>query len=180
MLLSLIRKIAAYDEEIQHLYEEMEQQIKKEKEQFLLKVSVSLLLWAWILLPLPVVLYSFCMWNESPQNVFHKRIRKNIIYLTATFVLIQALQLQTKWLFGWEEHWCPVLSGWHTVAAVNWKLKVNGTTASLYYQCCYRSNFWSQLGKMLFEVVESDTNPVEFCSLCFWGGDKFSLKNSKR
>lgn len=38
------RKIAAYDEEIQHLYEEMEQQIKKEKEQFLLKVSVSLLL----------------------------------------------------------------------------------------------------------------------------------------
>lgn len=61
MLLSLIRKIAAYDEEIQHLYEEMEQQIKKEKEQFLLKVSVSLLLWAWILLPLPVVLYSFCM-----------------------------------------------------------------------------------------------------------------------
>ncbi|KAF1410815.1 EF-hand calcium-binding domain-containing protein 4B, partial [Spheniscus humboldti] len=31
------KKIAAYDEEIQHLYEEMEQQIKKEKEQFLLK-----------------------------------------------------------------------------------------------------------------------------------------------
>ncbi|ELR47996.1 EF-hand calcium-binding domain-containing protein 4B [Bos mutus] len=33
----LCRKIAAYDEEIQHLYEEMEQQIKTEKEQFLLK-----------------------------------------------------------------------------------------------------------------------------------------------
>ncbi|KAK1208914.1 EFC4B protein, partial [Pygoscelis papua] len=33
----LFKKIAAYDEEIQHLYEEMEQQIKKEKEQFLLK-----------------------------------------------------------------------------------------------------------------------------------------------
>lgn len=42
VFLSLIRKIAAYDEEIQRLYEEMEQQIKKEKEQFLLKVSVSL------------------------------------------------------------------------------------------------------------------------------------------
>jgi hypothetical protein len=36
----LCRKIAAYDEEIQHLYEEMEQQIKSEREQFLLKVSV--------------------------------------------------------------------------------------------------------------------------------------------
>lgn len=34
---ALKRKIAAYDEEIQHLYEEMEQQIKSEKEQFLLK-----------------------------------------------------------------------------------------------------------------------------------------------
>ncbi|XP_017401550.1 EF-hand calcium-binding domain-containing protein 4B isoform X1 [Cebus imitator] len=34
---ALKRKIAAYDEEIQHLYEEMEQQIKDEKEQFLLK-----------------------------------------------------------------------------------------------------------------------------------------------
>ncbi|NXO03353.1 EFC4B protein, partial [Rhinopomastus cyanomelas] len=34
---ALRKKIAAYDEEIQHLYEEMEQQIKKEKEQFLLK-----------------------------------------------------------------------------------------------------------------------------------------------
>ncbi|NWX49612.1 EFC4B protein, partial [Steatornis caripensis] len=34
---TLKKKIAAYDEEIQHLYEEMEQQIKKEKEQFLLK-----------------------------------------------------------------------------------------------------------------------------------------------
>ncbi|XP_051499348.1 EF-hand calcium-binding domain-containing protein 4B [Apus apus] len=34
---ALKKKIAAYDEEIQHLYEEMEQQIKKEKEQFLLK-----------------------------------------------------------------------------------------------------------------------------------------------
>ncbi|KAM9245530.1 LOW QUALITY PROTEIN: EF-hand calcium-binding domain-containing protein 4B [Leptosomus discolor] len=33
------RKIAACDEEIQHLYEEMEQQIKKEKERFLLKLS---------------------------------------------------------------------------------------------------------------------------------------------
>uniref|UniRef100_A0A8C0PTG0 Calcium release activated channel regulator 2A n=1 Tax=Canis lupus familiaris TaxID=9615 RepID=A0A8C0PTG0_CANLF len=33
----LEEKIAAYDEEIQHLYEEMEQQIKHEKEQFLLK-----------------------------------------------------------------------------------------------------------------------------------------------
>uniref|UniRef100_A0A670I0A2 Calcium release activated channel regulator 2A n=1 Tax=Podarcis muralis TaxID=64176 RepID=A0A670I0A2_PODMU len=33
----LNRKIAAYDEEIQHLYEEMEQQIKNEKEKFLLK-----------------------------------------------------------------------------------------------------------------------------------------------
>ncbi|NXW62480.1 EFC4B protein, partial [Eurystomus gularis] len=33
----LKKKIAAYDEEIQHLYEEMEQQIRKEKEQFLLK-----------------------------------------------------------------------------------------------------------------------------------------------
>ncbi|XP_058511839.1 EF-hand calcium-binding domain-containing protein 4B [Ochotona princeps] len=33
----LQKKIAAYDEEIQHLYEEMEQQIKSEKEQFLLK-----------------------------------------------------------------------------------------------------------------------------------------------
>ena len=179
MLLSLIRKIAAYDEEIQHLYEEMEQQIKKEKEQFLLKVSVSLLLWAWILLPLPVVLYSFWVWNESPQNVFHNRIRKNIIYLTATFVLIQALQLQTKWLVGWEDHQCPVLSGWHTVAA-GILLKVNWTTASLYYRCCYRYNFWSQLGKMLFEVVQSSTNPVEFCSLCFWRGDKFSLKSNKR
>nr|XP_011743779.1 EF-hand calcium-binding domain-containing protein 4B isoform X3 [Macaca nemestrina] len=37
---ALKRKIAAYDEEIQHLYEEMEQQIKSEKEQFLLKGSV--------------------------------------------------------------------------------------------------------------------------------------------
>lgn len=36
----LCRKITAYDEEIQHLYEEMEQQIKSEKEQFLLKVRV--------------------------------------------------------------------------------------------------------------------------------------------
>ncbi|XP_063004676.1 EF-hand calcium-binding domain-containing protein 4B isoform X2 [Melospiza melodia melodia] len=34
---ALKKKIAAYDEEIQHLYEEMEQQIKKEKELFLLK-----------------------------------------------------------------------------------------------------------------------------------------------
>uniref|UniRef100_A0A8C0PXR9 Calcium release activated channel regulator 2A n=1 Tax=Canis lupus familiaris TaxID=9615 RepID=A0A8C0PXR9_CANLF len=34
---ALKKKIAAYDEEIQHLYEEMEQQIKHEKEQFLLK-----------------------------------------------------------------------------------------------------------------------------------------------
>ncbi|XP_062427061.1 EF-hand calcium-binding domain-containing protein 4B [Rhea pennata] len=34
---ALKKKIAAYDEEIQHLYEEMEQQIKKEKEQFILK-----------------------------------------------------------------------------------------------------------------------------------------------
>ncbi|KAM7031993.1 EF-hand calcium-binding domain-containing protein 4B [Passerculus sandwichensis] len=34
---ALKKKIAAYDEEIQHLYEEMELQIKKEKEQFLLK-----------------------------------------------------------------------------------------------------------------------------------------------
>ncbi|XP_064319611.1 EF-hand calcium-binding domain-containing protein 4B isoform X2 [Phalacrocorax carbo] len=34
---ALKKKIAAYGEEIQHLYEEMEQQIKKEKEQFLLK-----------------------------------------------------------------------------------------------------------------------------------------------
>ncbi|KFZ68149.1 EF-hand calcium-binding domain-containing protein 4B, partial [Podiceps cristatus] len=34
---ALKKKIAAYDEEIQNLYEEMEQQIKKEKEQFLLK-----------------------------------------------------------------------------------------------------------------------------------------------
>ncbi|XP_014403848.1 PREDICTED: EF-hand calcium-binding domain-containing protein 4B isoform X2 [Myotis brandtii] len=34
---ALRRKIAAYDEEIQHLYEEMEQQIKSEKERFLLK-----------------------------------------------------------------------------------------------------------------------------------------------
>ncbi|KFV92815.1 EF-hand calcium-binding domain-containing protein 4B, partial [Eurypyga helias] len=33
----LERKIAAYDEEIKHLCEEMEQQIKKEKKQFLLK-----------------------------------------------------------------------------------------------------------------------------------------------
>ncbi|KFV64413.1 EF-hand calcium-binding domain-containing protein 4B, partial [Dryobates pubescens] len=33
----LKKRIAAYDEEIQHLYEEVEQQIKKEKEQFLLK-----------------------------------------------------------------------------------------------------------------------------------------------
>ncbi|NWH57418.1 EFC4B protein, partial [Geococcyx californianus] len=34
---ALKKKIAAYDEEIQYLYEEMEQQIQKEKEQFLLK-----------------------------------------------------------------------------------------------------------------------------------------------
>ncbi|XP_036156354.1 EF-hand calcium-binding domain-containing protein 4B isoform X3 [Myotis myotis] len=34
---ALRKKIAAYDEEIQHLYEEMEQQIKSEKERFLLK-----------------------------------------------------------------------------------------------------------------------------------------------
>ncbi|XP_054941399.1 EF-hand calcium-binding domain-containing protein 4B isoform X2 [Physeter macrocephalus] len=34
---ALQKKIAAYDEEIQHLYEEMEQQITNEKEQFLLK-----------------------------------------------------------------------------------------------------------------------------------------------
>ncbi|NXW91575.1 EFC4B protein, partial [Alopecoenas beccarii] len=34
---TLKKKIAGYDEEIQLLYEEMEQQIKKEKEQFLLK-----------------------------------------------------------------------------------------------------------------------------------------------
>ncbi|XP_040497988.1 EF-hand calcium-binding domain-containing protein 4B isoform X3 [Ursus maritimus] len=34
---ALKKKIVAYDEEIQHLYEEMEQQIKHEKEQFLLK-----------------------------------------------------------------------------------------------------------------------------------------------
>ncbi|KAG5212640.1 hypothetical protein JEQ12_015069 [Ovis aries] len=34
---ALKKKIAAYDEEIRHLYEEMEQQIKTEKEQFLLK-----------------------------------------------------------------------------------------------------------------------------------------------
>uniref|UniRef100_A0A9L0SBF9 Calcium release activated channel regulator 2A n=1 Tax=Equus caballus TaxID=9796 RepID=A0A9L0SBF9_HORSE len=36
---ALRKKIAAYDEEIQHLYEEMEQQIKSEKEQFLLKLE---------------------------------------------------------------------------------------------------------------------------------------------
>ncbi|XP_027625476.1 EF-hand calcium-binding domain-containing protein 4B isoform X1 [Tupaia chinensis] len=36
---ALKRKIAAYDEEIQRLYEEMEQQIKREKEQFLLKLE---------------------------------------------------------------------------------------------------------------------------------------------
>ncbi|XP_039725055.1 EF-hand calcium-binding domain-containing protein 4B isoform X3 [Pteropus medius] len=36
---ALKKKIAAYDEEIQHLYEEMEQQIKSEKEQFLLKLE---------------------------------------------------------------------------------------------------------------------------------------------
>ena len=41
----LCRKIAAYDEEIQHLYEEMEQQIKHEKEQFLLKVRVHTMAW---------------------------------------------------------------------------------------------------------------------------------------
>ncbi|XP_077025831.1 EF-hand calcium-binding domain-containing protein 4B isoform X2 [Tamandua tetradactyla] len=34
---ALRKKLATYDEEIQHLYEEMEQQIKSEKEQFLLK-----------------------------------------------------------------------------------------------------------------------------------------------
>ncbi|KAM9672518.1 EF-hand calcium-binding domain-containing protein 4B isoform 2-T2 [Trichechus inunguis] len=34
---ALKKKIAGYDEEIQHLYEEMEQQIKSEKERFLLK-----------------------------------------------------------------------------------------------------------------------------------------------
>ncbi|XP_076796727.1 EF-hand calcium-binding domain-containing protein 4B isoform X3 [Arvicanthis niloticus] len=34
---ALRKKIAAYDEEIQHLYEEMELQIKSEREQFLLK-----------------------------------------------------------------------------------------------------------------------------------------------
>ncbi|KAM6216232.1 EF-hand calcium-binding domain-containing protein 4B-like [Rhynchocyon petersi] len=34
---ALRKKIADYDEEIKHLYEEMEQQIKSEKEQFLLK-----------------------------------------------------------------------------------------------------------------------------------------------
>lgn len=34
---ALKKKIAAYDEEIQHLYEEMEQQIKSEREKFLLK-----------------------------------------------------------------------------------------------------------------------------------------------
>ncbi|KGL76836.1 EF-hand calcium-binding domain-containing protein 4B, partial [Tinamus guttatus] len=34
---ALKKKIAAYDEEIQHLYEEMDEQIKKEKEQFILK-----------------------------------------------------------------------------------------------------------------------------------------------
>ncbi|XP_078012058.1 EF-hand calcium-binding domain-containing protein 4B isoform X2 [Phascolarctos cinereus] len=34
---ALKKKIATYDEEVQHLYEEMEQQIKNEKEQFLLK-----------------------------------------------------------------------------------------------------------------------------------------------
>ncbi|KFO20225.1 EF-hand calcium-binding domain-containing protein 4B [Fukomys damarensis] len=34
---ALKKKIVAYDEEIQHLYEEMEQQIKSEREQFLLK-----------------------------------------------------------------------------------------------------------------------------------------------
>ncbi|XP_054433923.1 EF-hand calcium-binding domain-containing protein 4B isoform X2 [Pteronotus mesoamericanus] len=36
---ALRKKIAAYDEEIQHLYEEMEQQIKSEKERFLLKLE---------------------------------------------------------------------------------------------------------------------------------------------
>ncbi|XP_015267802.1 PREDICTED: EF-hand calcium-binding domain-containing protein 4B-like [Gekko japonicus] len=35
---ALRKKIAAYDEEIHYLYEEMEQQIKNEKEKFLLKV----------------------------------------------------------------------------------------------------------------------------------------------
>ncbi|XP_036616580.1 EF-hand calcium-binding domain-containing protein 4B [Trichosurus vulpecula] len=34
---ALKKKIATYDEEVRHLYEEMEQQIKNEKEQFLLK-----------------------------------------------------------------------------------------------------------------------------------------------
>ncbi|CAH7421622.1 Cracr2a [Phodopus roborovskii] len=34
---ALRKKIAAYDEEMQHLYEEMEQQIRSEREQFLLK-----------------------------------------------------------------------------------------------------------------------------------------------
>uniref|UniRef100_G3VSC9 Calcium release activated channel regulator 2A n=1 Tax=Sarcophilus harrisii TaxID=9305 RepID=G3VSC9_SARHA len=36
---TLRKKIATYDEEVQHLYEEMEQQIKNEKEQFLLKLE---------------------------------------------------------------------------------------------------------------------------------------------
>ncbi|MEE6478149.1 hypothetical protein FKM82_011757 [Ascaphus truei] len=40
---ALKKKIATYDVEIQNLYEEMEQQIKTEKEQFLLQVSAALM-----------------------------------------------------------------------------------------------------------------------------------------
>ncbi|KAM6136956.1 LOW QUALITY PROTEIN: EF-hand calcium-binding domain-containing protein 4B [Pterocles gutturalis] len=39
---ALKMKVAAYDEEIQHLYEEMEEQIKKEKEQFILKIFLNM------------------------------------------------------------------------------------------------------------------------------------------
>lgn len=87
---SLIRKIAAYDEEIQRLYEEMEQQIKKEKEQFLLKVSVSVMVsmesappFSGFKLVLGVKL--------KPTKYVSQQRNKNTFYLTAAFVL----QLQT-------------------------------------------------------------------------------------
>lgn len=120
-----------------------------------------------------MVLYSSWVWNKSLQNLFHYRVIKNSISLTDAFDLIQAPQLPTEWLW-WKEHQCTVLSGWHRVAA-DFLLKVNGTTASLYYRCSCRSNCWIQLAKMFSEVVHSSTNLIEFCKLCFCGADKFSL-----
>lgn len=148
----------------------MEQQIKKEKEQFLLKVSVSVIV-AMDSAPPFSGFKPFLGVKLKPTNVFHSRGRKNIFYLAATFVLQpQTFSLCSFKLSWMKELWCPVLSGWHTAQlALFWK---SAKLQTLNYWCySIGANFWSQSGKTLCEVVQNSTTPVDFCSLCFLGGD---------